>query len=251
MGEGYDWHRELVVPAAIRFLDLKPGELLLDVACGNGLFSRRMAKSGIRVVAFDFSEQLIEKAKERTPKDLEIDYHVIDATDRDQLLSLGERRFDAAVCNMALMDMTEIQPLVSALSRLLKKDGRFVFSTVHPCFNSGRVKRTMQQEERDGEVIVEYSVQVSSYIKPTANKGQAIWGQPVPHYYFHRPMNLIFNTCFDAGFVLDRMEEPVFGESEEDRSFTRKLFHEIPPVLVARLRLYSFPSDENTDLLEQ
>ena len=44
----------------------------------------------------------------------------MDATDAAQLLALGAGRFDAAVCNMALMDMTTIDPLLRALPRLLK-----------------------------------------------------------------------------------------------------------------------------------
>ena len=237
MGEGNDWHLELIVPSTVQFLDLTPGHLLLDAACGNGLFSRRMAQAGVKVMAFDFSEELIERAKARTDDDADIDYRVIDATDRNQLLTLGERKFDAAVCNMALFDMTEIEPLISCLSRLLKKDGRFVFSVVHPCFNSGKVTSIMEQTEQDGEVITEYSVKISSYATPATTRGQAIFGQPAPQYYFHRSLSQIFNTCFDAGFILDRVAEPVFKKDEQDRSLRGNVFREIPPVLVARMRL--------------
>ena len=54
-GEGNDFQRTLIGPATERLLALQPGELVLDAACGNGAFSRRMAELGARVVAFDFS----------------------------------------------------------------------------------------------------------------------------------------------------------------------------------------------------
>lgn len=53
-----------------------------------------------------------------------IEYHVLDATDEEGLMALGEGRFDAAVANMALMDITVIKPLFAALHRLLRPGGR-------------------------------------------------------------------------------------------------------------------------------
>src|SRR5438128_10078907 len=43
MGEGNDFVEVLIWPVTDRLLALKPGERVLDIACGNGLTSRRMA----------------------------------------------------------------------------------------------------------------------------------------------------------------------------------------------------------------
>lgn len=103
--EGNDFHLTLIGPPTERLLAIKPGETVLDVACGNGAFSRRMAELGARVVAFDFSESFIECARKRTVEHAErIEYHVLDATGTERMLALREGRFDAAVCTMALMD---------------------------------------------------------------------------------------------------------------------------------------------------
>ncbi|MFQ5851489.1 MAG: class I SAM-dependent methyltransferase [Candidatus Binatia bacterium] len=239
MGEGNDFQNLLIGPATERLLELQPGELVLDVACGNGAFSRRMAQLGAQVVAFDFSEVFIEKAKARTTEYAErIEYRVLDATAEDQLLALGKQRFDAAVCTMALMDMSDIDPLISALSQLLKVGGWFVFSVLHPCFNSTGCKLVVEEEYRDGELIPVYSVKVSEYIQPSVKKGLGVRSQPTPHYYFHRPLGMIFNTCFRAGFVLDGMEEPTFDEGIiSEHPINWKNYKEIPPVLVARMRV--------------
>src|SRR5439155_2451903 len=103
MGDGNDFQRLLVGPATERLLQLRPGELVLDVACGNGVFSRRLADLGAEVVAVDFRAPFIEAARARSAPDQDgrISYSVVDVTDHDALLALGVRRFHAAVCNMA------------------------------------------------------------------------------------------------------------------------------------------------------
>lgn len=237
--EGNDFHRILIEPTQECLLELKPGELVLDIACGNGQFTRRMAKLGAKVVALDFCERFIERAKVRTKEHVErIEYKVIDVTDKDQLATLGRKQFDAAVCTMAFMDMATIKPLISTLPLLLKSDGRFVFSIMHPCFNSAAIKQVVEIEDRDGEIFKVYYVKVSEYIHPSAKKGLGIIGQPVAHYYFHRPISTIFNACFRNGFVLDGIEEPTFEKPlDESKPWSWSQCNEIPPVLVACMRL--------------
>jgi 2-polyprenyl-3-methyl-5-hydroxy-6-metoxy-1,4-benzoquinol methylase len=76
---------------------------------------------------------IIKRAKERTQENADkIEYKVVDATDKTSLLALGKKKFDAAVCTMALMDMSSIEPIISTLPKLLKVGGRFVFSVPHP-----------------------------------------------------------------------------------------------------------------------
>ncbi len=236
---GNDHQRLLVNPASERLLEPRPGQLILEIACGNGVFARRLAQLGARVVATDFSGQLLARARARTEDYAErIEYRLADATSEEQLLALGERRFDAAVCNMALMDIATLDPLFSALSRLLKPGGRFVFSVCHPCFNSGSQHMMMEQEDREGEIVTTYSIKTSKYLSLGPHKGLAVIGQPVPQYYFDRPLHVLFGACFRAGFVLDGLEEPAFGpEVRGKRPLSWADFKEIPPVLVARLRL--------------
>ena len=240
MGDaGNDTHNLLIRPATESLLGIRPGDTVLDIACGNGNFSRRLAELGATVVAFDFSEALIDRARARTTEHAErITYEVIDAGEKDQLVGLGENRFDAAVSNMALMDMAAIAPLLESLVRMLKPGGRFVFSVGHPCFQAPGMTKVLEQREADGEIVTNLGIKVSTYITPTAHKGLAIIGQPAPQHYFHRPLSVLLGECFRVGFVLDGLEEPVFGsEVEANRPTSWAAYPEIPPVLVARMRL--------------
>ena len=215
IGDGNATQDYLVEPTTERLLALQPGELVLDVACGAGRFARRMAATGARVVAFDHSERFIRRARQRTTEHADrIDYVVVNAEDTEAMLALGRERFDAAVCTMALMDMASIEPLISTLPELLKPGGRFVFSVTHPAFNSGGVRKIAEQQDRDGEVVTSYGVIVTDYSVPRMHMGLGIVGQPEPQHYFHRPLGMLFNTCFRHGFVLDWMEEASFQEGQ-------------------------------------
>lgn len=237
--EGNAFQRLLVGPATERLLALRADELVLDVACGNGAMARRLAAIGARVVACDFSEVFIERARARTTVELgeRITYTVADATNEGQLLALAEGRFDAVVCNMAFMDIAALAPLLRAALRLLKPQGRFVFCVTHPCFNHPSHHKLAEEEDRGGQIVVTYSIKTARYLRPTVAKGGGMPGEPEPHYYFHRSLSDLLAECFGAGFVLDGLEEPAFAEPIQSQlALNWGHFPDIPPVLACRLR---------------
>ena len=243
--EGNDFVNVLQWPAIRPLLGEIEGQRILDIACGNGLYSRRLAALGAQVTAFDFSQELIGRAKARGGA--QIDYHVLDATDETDLLSLGESAFDSALCNMGLFDIADIAPLFRALPRLLrspdskagKPGGCFVFSLTHPAFNNSSSVHTAESFDDEGEIKTIYSVKVSRYMTPYHARGLALFEQPKPQVYFERPLEYYFKLGFENGFVLDGFEERAFPP---ERPASMPLawggqFSEIPPVLVARMRL--------------
>jgi 2-polyprenyl-3-methyl-5-hydroxy-6-metoxy-1,4-benzoquinol methylase len=239
MGEGNDYHRFLVEPAMLKLLELQPGQRVLEIACGNGQFSRKLASLGARLLATDFSPNMVERARAHSEAfNDQVDYRVVDATSREQLRALGENEFNAVVSNMALMDMAEIEPLFRAVPALLKRDGRFVFTTMHPCFNSNNPTIVAEVEDREGTIVETRAVKLSQYLTPATYQGLAIIGQPVSQYYFHRPLHELFGAAFRAGMVLDGLEEPQFPPTASGaRWFSWTNLHEIPPVLAARFRV--------------
>jgi 2-polyprenyl-3-methyl-5-hydroxy-6-metoxy-1,4-benzoquinol methylase len=120
--EGNQFHRSLVAPAVERLLALRPGERVLDVACGNGVMSRRLAALGGRVTAVDFSPALIEMARRRGQPDGDpIQYSVVDATDEEALAALGAGQFDAVVwdCDLTVFTCLRIEPYEPGNAHLL------------------------------------------------------------------------------------------------------------------------------------
>lgn len=198
------FHCDIVRPNVEKLLEVSEYDLVLDIACGNGNFSQRMAEQGAKVVAFDYSPNMIERAIKRRGNVLDkVSFHVCDATQYHEILKLkGDKPFTKAVANMAIMDMSEITPLFKALYQVLDENGIFVFATHHPCF----------------------TYENGDYFTNCINKGVAIEGQPVRQNYYHRSIGDILNVVFEAGFILDGFYEvPFHGE-------------EVPIIMICRLR---------------
>ena len=229
------YHREIIRPATLKLLDPQSEEKILDAACGNGNFSRYMAKLGVKVTAFDYSPKMIVHAKERSKDLLEnIDFHVADATKYDELIRLRtDKPFDKAVSNMAVMDITDVEPLFQAVYDMLKPDGIFVFSGIHPCFQTPNMRKFTEMNDYTGENYLCLGIQTYEYIQPKEHLTTALARNGKQVLHFHRPLSMMMNMCFKIGFVLDGMEEPVFEKPED---ITRFDWYEIPPSIILRLR---------------
>jgi hypothetical protein len=84
-----------------------------------------------------------------------------------------------------------------------------------------------------------YSVKTSQYLTPYQAHGVVLRNRPKPQLYFERPIQYYLNLGFMNGFVLDGFAERAFPPEfvpSHPLSWGGQ-FSEIPPVLVARLRL--------------
>jgi len=238
VGEGNATQREVVGPATERLLGDVRGLRILDVACGNGHFARRLADLGARVLAVDFSDVFLERARARSNAYGDrIEYQAVDASRPEELERLGRAPFDAAVATMALMDMAEIRPLFLALVRLLGPGAPFVFSVTHPVFNQTGASRGMELVDGPEGVRERPYARVDRYRSGLPGLGTAIVGQPASQWYFDRSLTELLAPAFAAGFVVDAFEElsgPRPTGVPNALSWSR--FPEIPPFLIVRVR---------------
>ncbi len=143
--QGKDYFRdELNNPGMFRVIGNTKGLRVLDVACGEGYNTRILARRGARVTGIDLATRLIKLAKLQEKKDgLGINYYVLDAAD---LSRFPAEHFDLVTCFMALMDIENYVGAIGEIGRVMKADGRFIFSITHPCFEftikSGKIDRT-------------------------------------------------------------------------------------------------------------
>jgi SAM-dependent methyltransferase len=236
MGEaGNAFHLTVTRPALERLLGPMADARVLEIACGNGLFARRLAELGATVVATDFSAPMLERARRRTAAP-GIEFLELDATDPAALGAVPGAPFDAVVCTMALMDMAEVDPLARALPELLVPGGRFVFSTCHPAFNRVGTRFVAEHEDQEGRFVTRRGVFVDSYLTPRRSEGVAMLGQPVTHLYFDRSLSGLLGPFLAAGLVLDGLEEPAFPAADAGEELNWSGLPEFPPVLVGRLR---------------
>lgn len=222
--DGNSFHRNLIRPATLRLLDPQPDERILDVACGNGVFSHYLAGLGVNVTAFDYSPKMIDFAKERCVAFAQhISFSVADATDYNQLMALGAGQpFDKIVSNMAVMGLPDIQPLFRAAYEMVKPDGVFVFSATHPCFQTPGRSFT-----EDGTGLITYD-----YIEPQRYSYQILADNEKNACHWHRSLQDLLGICFSTGFMMDGLEEPVYAPGE----CTHSVWTKVPLPIVVRLR---------------
>ena len=122
-------------PATAALLDLAGdvgGLRLLEVACGPGRVARELARRGAALTGLDISAALLAKARAREAAEpLGIRYLHADVTARGVLEG---QVFDGVVCNYGLSDIDDLDGVLANVARLLRPDGWFVFSLLHPCF---------------------------------------------------------------------------------------------------------------------
>ncbi|MCT4601018.1 MAG: class I SAM-dependent methyltransferase [Marinifilaceae bacterium] len=219
MGEdGNSWHKILIAPETERLLDLKKGNKLLDIGCGNGIFARKMAKKGINVTAFDFSNKNINNALKYNTNNIE--YLILDATLNNDLEKLNSKTYDGIAANMVFMDIPKIDCIFSKIYKLLTKNGNFVFSIQHPCFNSEYVN-----------IKNDNSLHITNYIDTNTSKGNAIPTQKVEQYYFHRSISYYVNLGISNNLVINGFNEPVFKSNGK-----KEIYSKFPPVLIISMK---------------
>jgi demethylmenaquinone methyltransferase / 2-methoxy-6-polyprenyl-1,4-benzoquinol methylase len=105
--------------ATVRAVDPRPGERVLDVACGTGTSSYALARAGATVVALDFSPGMIEEGRRRHPN---IEFVEGDA----EKLPFGDDEFDAVTVSFGLRNVEHPKMALAEMYRVLKPGGRLV-----------------------------------------------------------------------------------------------------------------------------
>jgi SAM-dependent methyltransferase len=117
--EGYARNARFVADLGqpvLELLDPQPGERILDLGCGDGALTVKLAAAGASVVGADSSAELVAAARA-----LGLDARVVDG----QALAF-DAEFDAVFSNAALHWMTRPDDVISGVRRALKPGGRFV-----------------------------------------------------------------------------------------------------------------------------
>lgn len=102
----------------LELLDAKHGERILDLGCGTGHLTAKIAEAGAYVVGVDRSPEMVRKAREKYPA---LRFEVMDARE----LALGGA-FDAVFSNATLHWIKEPEQVIVGIGKLLRPGGRFV-----------------------------------------------------------------------------------------------------------------------------
>jgi ubiquinone/menaquinone biosynthesis C-methylase UbiE len=138
---------------------------------------------------------MVEHAKSQEKKDpLGIRYYVSDSAD---LSRLPARRFDLVTCFMALMDIEDYQGTVREIARVMKDEGRFIFSVTHPCFEYNAKSREIEKTARYFGIRSErVSWRMERLLRPFETTS------------FHRTLTDYSNALHKHGLLTRRLLEP-------------------------------------------
>ena len=125
---------------------LRPGERVVDIACGTGPVTRTAAEqvgSTGAVTGIDIAPDMIEVAQSIPAGGAPIGWHVADATS----LPLPDGSCDVALCQMGLMFIDDRDAALAEVRRVLAPGGRVVINTpgaIQPRF--AEVERAMSDQ---------------------------------------------------------------------------------------------------------
>jgi ubiquinone/menaquinone biosynthesis C-methylase UbiE len=115
----------------IRTAAVRPGERVLDVACGTGIVARLASEkvdSNGTVAGVDVNPGMLEVARSMTPADGSIEWHVSSAED----MTLPDEAFDVVLCQISLQFMTDKLTALQEMRRVLVSGGRILLSLPGP-----------------------------------------------------------------------------------------------------------------------
>ena len=177
------------------------GQNVCDVACGEGYVSRSLAQRGAGVTGVDLSLNLLAHARRQAGE-----LPICTVQDDAQTLSTqADATFDAAVCSMALMDIPDTEAVFRAVHRVLAPGGRFVFSLLHPCFETPfHVPESHLLLDAAGGFdgfIVRHYLREGHW----TSGGTGMRGRFGAH---HRTLSTLLNSLLRAGFQIVGVDEP-------------------------------------------
>ena len=208
VGEWYDklvesddsYQAKVIRPNLVRFIGDVKNIHVLDLACGQGYFSRLIREAGANVVGVDISRELIAYAKQKAGE-RGIQYEVSPA---HKLPFLKSGSIDLVVCVLAFQNIENLADVMKELTRVLSPKGKIVLVLNHPAFRIpqesdwGFDEKKRIQYRREDMYMSEKTVSIEMH--PGQKDGEKTIS-------FHRPLQYFFKLFNKHGFAVSRLEE--------------------------------------------
>jgi len=196
--EGHYYHKNLILPKLLALMDLKKGDKLLDLACGQGILERQLAPH-FSYLGVDLAASLIKKAKEEGKKG-----HSFMVADVTKTIETKEKGFTHATLILAVQNLKDPLGAFTNAAHLLNEGGKFFIVLNHPYF---RIPRQSSWGE-DAPKKLQYR-RIDAYMTPmeipiTMHPGK---GESVTTLSFHYPLSALTQWLHEAGFVIETIEE--------------------------------------------
>ena len=181
-------------PAVLELVGEIAGQRVLDAGCGPGHYAEELVARGARVVALDGAAAMVELARTRLGKRA----HVVQA-DLGEPLPFAASEFDLVVCALVIHHLDDREACLREFFRVLRPHGRVVVSTQHP---------TTDWLRKGG-----------SYFD--VREEEDIWhrdDRAYPVRFWREPLTSFCAAIANAGFLIERLVEPLPAASMRERS---------------------------------
>jgi ubiquinone/menaquinone biosynthesis C-methylase UbiE len=206
------YQEQVIAPNLLRILALKKGTRLLDVACGQGFFSRKFKELGASVTGADIAPELIAQAKRHSP---DIPFHVAPS---HQLPFAKDNSFDIVTIILSIQNIQLLNETLAEARRVLAPNGRLILVLNHPAFRIPRrtswgwdPERQVQYRRIDGYLS-------AATIPITMHPGQK---KSATTLSYHRSLQDFFKALSKAHFTISRLEEWI-SHRKSDRGGRQK-----------------------------
>jgi len=206
------YHNKVVSPNLLRMMDIKTTDVVAELGCGEGFFTRQISKLAKKVVGIDLGSELIDLAeKKKIEAEIkgDLSYQVSSADNT----GLPDSFFDKVLIVLALQNMKDLNGVISEVSRILKKSGTAYLVLNHPTF------RIIGQSswQFDSEKNVQFR-RVDSYMTESTNKVDMAPGSKKKEqitFSFHRPLQVYFKAFQKQNLNVVRLEEWISHKKSE------------------------------------
>jgi len=217
---------DVVYPAALKLLSPVSAGSYLDIACGEGAFSRLLVKKSAHVSGFDAAPSLVAKAKKLAPP--KSAYAIGDARTFSKLYPPAS--FDGATCLLAIQNIDQFQEVFAEASKCLRPAATLVVVMNHPAF------RIPGQSSWGFEGNAKMYRRVDRYLSTIEIPIQAHPGSDpsVKTLSYHRPISAYVNALSKAGFAVTEMAELISNRKSKPgaRSKAENLSREEIPMFL-------------------
>ena len=139
---------------------------ILEIGCGTGKNTAFLAQIAGDVHALDFSQGMIEKAREKVKAE-NVRFSVADLTQR---WPCEEGAYDLIVCNLVLEHIEDLSFIFSEGARVLTGRGRFLINELHP-FRQYEGKKAVFQGDEGVTEIPAFVHHISDFLNAASHYG--------------------------------------------------------------------------------
>ncbi len=193
------YQSKVILPNMMRLVAPEPSMRILDLACGQGFFTRAFDEAGARVTGVDISAELIAFAKKNSSKSVQ--YKVGSA---DNLSQFPDNSFDAITIVLALQNIEKVHAVFKECARVLAPEGKLFLVLNHPAFRIPKGSSWGYDEATENQYR-----RVDTYMSESKIVIDMMPSNPGKYttLSFHRPLQYYVKTLANAGFAITRLEE--------------------------------------------